>query len=65
MPKPVRKTDNVLSVREALQCIYDKAVHTLGTEADIPLDVARENARTIKRLAKNALAKLSYASSVR
>jgi len=46
----------------ALQQCHDEADHTLGTEADEPLEIARANAEEIKRIAKRALKETGFSS---
>ena len=45
-------------VSQLLKEINDEADHILGTEAEKPLEVARANAKVIKRLAKEAITEL-------
>ena len=43
------------TLQEALRLIQDEADHALGTEAEKPLDVCRQNLRIIRKLSKIAL----------
>ena len=56
---------NESKVVEYLQQISDEADHILGTEADDPLAVARQNASVIKRLVIRTLDALTAESKAR
>ena len=46
----------------ALQECYDEAYHTHGTEAEFPLEIARENAKHIQKVVKEALKKTGFSA---
>jgi hypothetical protein len=49
-------------VTQILKEIHDEADHILETEAEKPLEVARVNAKVIRKLAKEAITELKKGS---